>query len=396
MPPEVSPFLDVFIKTLISTLPPNKDCIALHEPEFSGNEWIYIKECIDTGWVSSVGKFVDRFEEQLATFTGVKHAIAVVNGTAALHTCLKLVGVEPNDEILLPTLTFVATANAVSYCGAIPHFVDNSEITLGLDPEKLGQYLGEISEIRANGCYNRRTGRRIKAVIPVHIFGHPVDIDPLMETCNQFGLELIEDAAESLGSYYKGRHTGNFGKVSALSFNGNKIVTTGGGGAILTNNSHLAKLAKHLTTTARVPHKRSFSHDMIGFNYRLPNINAALGCAQLEQLPKFIENKRKLAEKYCKAFSNIKGIRFFSEPPFAKSNYWLNATILVKEYSDQRDLLLEETNRRGIMTRPVWTLMHELDIYKNCPKMDNLMVAENIERCLINIPSSASLGSQNG
>jgi len=389
---KTSTFIQHIVDTMKSVLPTNSNHIVLHEPEFSGNEWKYVKECIDTRWVSSVGKFVDSFEEKLVEFTRAKYAIAVVNGTSALHVCLKLVGVEQNDEVLVPTLTFVATANAVSYCGAIPHFVDSTETTLGLDPEKLGQYLGEISEIRAEGCFNKTTGRRIKAVVPMHTFGHPVDLDPLLELCNQYGLELVEDAAESLGSYYKGRHTGNLGKVSALSFNGNKIVTTGGGGAILTNNLQLAKLAKHLTTTARVQHKWSLSHDMIGFNYRMPNINAALGCAQLEQLPRFIENKRKLAEKYCKAFYNIKGIRFFSEPEFAKSNYWLNVLLLDRKFEIKRDEILEATHRHGIMTRPAWSLIHELNLYKGCPMMDDLSVAKDLERRLINIPSSAVLG----
>lgn len=366
--------------------------LTLHEPAFLGNEWAYVKECLDTGWVSSVGKFVDHFEQQLADYTGVKRAVAVVNGTAALHVCLKLVGVEQGDEVLMPTLTFVATANAVSYCGAIPHFVDSEEATLGLDPGKLDIYLKEISEIRKDGCFNKRTGRRIKAVVPMHAFGHPVDLDPLVEVCHRYQLELIEDAAESLGSYYKGRHTGNWGKVSALSFNGNKVITTGGGGAILTNDEELGKLAKHLTTTARVAHKWSFIHDQVGYNYRLPNINAALGCAQLEQLPGFIDNKRKLADNYRKAFAGIDGIRFFTEPCFAQSNYWLNVLLLDKDFTNQRDSLLEETNNRGIMTRPVWTLMHELEMYQSSPRMENLDAATDLERRLINIPSSAALG----
>ncbi len=374
-----------------SVLPKKCNHIALHEPEFGGNEWIYVKECLDTGWVSSVGKFVDRFELQLAEFTGVKYVVAVVNGTAALQVCLKLVGVERGDEVIIPSLTFVATANAVSYCGAMPHFVDSEELTLGLDPWKLGQYLEEISETRTGVTYNKKSGRRIKAVVPMHTFGHPVDLEPLVEICNRFGLELVEDAAESLGSYYKGRHTGNWGKVSALSFNGNKIITTGGGGAILTNDEKVAKLAKHLTTTARVPHKWSFIHDQIGFNYRMPNINAALGCAQLEELPSFIKNKRALAEKYRNAFVGINGIRFFTEPDFARSNYWLNVLLLDKRFADQRDLILEETNSREVVTRPTWTLMHELPMYKSCPKMDKLKVAEDLERRLINIPSSSNL-----
>jgi len=309
-----------------------------------------------------------------------------------LHVCLKLVGVEQEDEVLTPTLTFIATANAISYCGATPHFVDSDEATLGLDPQKLGLYLQEIAEIRPEGCFNKKTGRRIKAVLPMHTFGHPVDLDPLVEICRSYQLELVEDAAESLGSYYKGRHTGNWGKVSALSFNGNKVITTGGGGAILTNDEKLGKLAKHLTTTARVPHKWSFIHDQIGFNYRLPNINAALGCAQLEQLPGFINNKRKLAENYRQAFAGIDGVRFFTEPSFAQSNYWLNVLLLSKDFTDQRNSLLDATNGQGIMTRPAWMLMHELEIYKTCPKMDSLSVAADLEQRLINIPSSANLG----
>jgi perosamine synthetase len=387
-----NPLIVNFLSGLTHVLGKPGKGISLHEPEFAGNEWAYVKECLDTGWVSSVGKFVDRFEQELANYTGVKHAVAVVNGTAALHVCLKLVGVEQGDEVLIPTLTFIATANAVSYCGAIPHFVDSDETTLGLDPHKLDLYLKEIAEVRPAGCFNKKTGRRIKAVLPMHTFGHPVDLDPLVEVCHRYQLELVEDAAESLGSYYKGRHTGNWGMVSALSFNGNKIITTGGGGAILTNDEKLGKLAKHLTTTAKVPHKWSFIHDQIGFNYRLPNINAALGCAQLEQLPDFIKNKRALAENYRKAFIGIDGIRFFTEPDFAQSNYWLNVLLLNKDFADQRDSLLDATNSLGIMTRPAWALMHELEIYKSCPKMDSLSVAEDIERRLLNIPSSAKLG----
>lgn len=380
------------INALKAVLPAGGGPIPLHEPSFGGNEWAYVKECLDTGWVSSVGKFVDRFEQELADYTGVKRAVAVVNGTAALHVCLKLVGVEQGDEVLIPTLTFIATANAVSYCGAVPHFVDSDEATLGLDPQKLERYLKEIAEIRPEGCFNKKTGRRIKAVLPMHTFGHPVDLDPLVEVCRRYQLELVEDAAESLGSYYKGRHTGNWGRVSALSFNGNKVITTGGGGAILTNDEQIGKLAKHLTTTARVPHKWSFIHDQIGYNYRLPNINAALGCAQLEQLPDFIRSKRTLAAKYREAFAEVAGVGFFTEPVFAESNYWLNVLLLNKSFAAQRDSLLEASNSQGIMTRPAWILMHELEIYKACPKMDSLSAAEDIERRLINIPSSAKLG----
>lgn len=384
------------LEALKSVLPSDCSRVALHEPIFKGNEWNYVKECIDTGWVSSVGKFVDSFEMKLAEFTGVKRAVAVVNGTAALHISLKLVGVERNDEVLMPTLTFIATANAVSYCGAIPHFVDSEVRTLGLDPYKLEDYLKEVSVVKDGNCFNKRTNRRIKAVVPMHTFGHPVDMDKLVEVCERYKIELIEDAAESLGSYYKGQHTGNKGKVAALSFNGNKILTTGGGGAILTNDEEIGKFAKHITTTAKIPHQWSFNHDHIGYNYRLPNINAALGCAQLESLPGFIQKKRELAESYRKAFSNVEGITFFTEPEFAKSNYWLNVLLLDKDLISERDRLLTATNESGIMTRPVWSLMNDQAMFTQCPKMDDLSVAKSIEQRLINIPSSANLGGNNG
>ena len=383
------------LKVLRSVVGRNGDFVSLHEPTFAGNEWVYVKECLDTGWVSSVGSYVDRFEQMLAEFTGVRRAVAVVNGTAALHVCLVLAGVVSGDEVLLPALTFVATPNALSYCGAVPHFVDSEMTTLGLDPHKLADYLAEISEIRCGECFNRETGRRIKAVVPMHTYGHPVDLDPLLEICDRFKLVLIEDAAESLGSYYKGRHTGNWGKVSALSFNGNKVITTGGGGAVLTNDEEVGKLAKHLTTTAKMPHRWEFRHDTVGYNYRLPNINSALGCAQLELLPSFLERKRALAETYRKAFDNVGGVRFFVEPEDARSNYWLNALLLDEADCVKRDELLDLTNGSGVMTRPTWTLMHELPMYKGCPRMD-LSVAEDLERRLINIPSSVSLGGHHG
>ena len=383
--------LSAIVQAIKYVLPQDQAFIGLHEPCFNGNEWLYLKECLDTGWVSSVGKFVDKFEEQLAAYTGVGWAVATVNGTAALHICLKLIGVKPGDEVLLPALTFVGTANAVTYCGAIPHFVDSEEKTLGLDPHKLAAYLAEIAEIRPGGCFNKQTGRRIKAVVPVHTFGHPVDLDSLVEIARKFKLELVEDAAESLGSYYKGQHTGTQGRVATLSFNGNKIITTGGGGAILTNEESLAKQAKHLTTTAKLPHKWTFIHDQIGYNYRLPNINAALGCAQLEQLPSYLKKKRALAEKYCQAFADIAGIRHFTEPDFARSNYWLNVLLLDEEYAGKRDALLEILNNAGIMTRPAWVLMPKLPMFKACPSMD-LSVAESLESRLVNIPSSVGLG----
>lgn len=378
--------LQQIVDAIKSCLPAEKNVIPLHEPCFRGNEWEYVKECLDTGWVSSVGKYVDLFEEKLAEFTGVKKAVAVVNGTAALHIALKLVGVEPGDEVLVPALTFVATANAVTYCNAVPHFVDSEWRTLGLDPYKLADYLKDIAVCKGGETFNKFTGRRIKAVVPMHTFGHPVDMDPLMEVAERYRLEVVEDAAEALGSYYKGRHTGNWGKVSALSFNGNKIITTGGGGAILTNDEKLGKLAKHLTTTAKLPHQWAYFHDMVGYNYRMPNINAALGCAQLEQLPNFIEQKRQLADRYRKAFEKIQGVTFFQETNFAKSNYWLNVLLLDSEYANLRDKLLELTHKVGILTRPAWELMPELPMYKDCPNM-NLEVAADIIKMLINLPS---------
>ena len=386
--------MEKVVEALQSVLPA-RDFIALHEPCFGGNEWSYVKECLDTGWVSSVGKFVDRFEEQLADYTGARRAVAVVNGTAALQVCLRLVGVEVGDEVLIPALTFVATANAVSYCGAIPHLVDSEEATLGLDPVRLAHHLEESAEIRGGACFNRKTGRRIKAVVPMHTFGHPVDLDPLVELCARFHLELVEDAAESLGSFYKGRHTGNWGRVSALSFNGNKLITTGGGGAILTNDEELGRLAKHLTTTAKLPHRWDFRHDMIGYNYRMPNLNAALGCAQLEEIDGFLASKRALSGRYREALAGIPGIRFFEEPSFASSNYWLNALLLDEELSGERDRLLSRTNEAGIMTRPAWILMHRLPMFAQSPRME-LSVAQSLERRLINIPSSAFLGEEHG
>lgn len=388
---ESNTIIENILKAIKLVVPRKTDHIALHEPDFSGNEWSYVKECLDTGWVSSAGGFVDRFEKMLAEYTGLKYAVVVVNGTAALHICLKLAGVQPNDEVFVPALTFIATANAVSYCGAIPHFVDSEEKTLGLDPYKLADYLEEIADLSGDGCFNKQTGRRIKAVVPMHTFGHPVDLDPLVELCLKYKLELLEDAAESLGSMYKGRHTGNFGILSALSFNGNKIITTGGGGAVLTNDFTLARMAKHVTTTAKLPHKWAFVHDMVGYNYRMPNINAALGCAQMERLPEYIVKKRALTDQYCRAFKGVKGVKFFKETDFARSNYWLNALLLEKEYAHLRDPLLALTNENGIMTRPAWTLMFRQPMYDDCPKMD-LSVAEGIEKRLINIPSSVFWG----
>lgn len=365
--------------------------VALHEPRFNGNEWVYLKECLDSTFVSSVGKFVDRFEADLAAYTGARHAVAVVNGTAALHVALKLAGVCPGDEVLLPALTFVATANAVAYCDAIPHFVDSAEDTLGVDPQALRAYLSGVAELRAGQCVNRATGRVIRALVPMHTFGHPVDIEGVMALAHDFRLALVEDAAESLGSTVGGRHTGTFGLLGTLSFNGNKTITTGGGGAILTNDAAIARHAKHLTTTAKVPHRWAYLHDEVGYNYRLPNLNAALGCAQLEQLPAFIAAKRRLYDRYKVALAGVPAVRLVAEPRGCTSNYWLQTLLLDEAVADQRDAILAATNDAGLMTRPAWTLMHGLPAYLACPRMD-LLVAESLERRLVNLPSSAGLG----
>jgi perosamine synthetase len=362
----------------------------LHEPTFNGNEWIYLKECLDSTFVSSVGKFVDRFEDDLAKFTGAKHAVVVVNGTSALHLALKLAGVKAGDEVLVPTLSFVATANAVSYCNAIPHFVDSEEKTLGIDAYKLRDYLTYNTEQHDGKCINRMTGRVIRAIVPMHTFGHPVDLECLLAVAKDFKLVIIEDAAESLGSKYDGQHTGTFGLMGAISFNGNKTITTGGGGAILTNDTVLARQAKHLSTTAKIHHAWEYRHDEIAYNYRLPNLNAALGCAQLEQLPKMLAKKRALFASYQLAFSSVRGISLMSEPEHCYSNYWLQALLLDKNQVGQRDLILAATNNATYMTRPVWILMHELHHFKECPRMD-LMTAMSLSQRLINIPSSSNL-----
>jgi perosamine synthetase len=362
----------------------------LHEPSFNGNEWLYLKECLDSTFVSSVGKFVDRFELDLARFTGAKHAVAVVNGTAALHIALKLAGVKADDEVLIPALTFVATANAVAYCNAVPHFVDSEERTLGVDAGKLREYLARYTEQRGGQCFNRATGRVIRALVPMHTFGHPVDLDGLLAVAHDFNLVIVEDAAESLGSTYHGQQTGTFGLMGTLSFNGNKTITTGGGGAILTNDATLARHAKHLTTTGKLPHAWEYRHDEIAYNYRLPNLNAALGCAQLEQLPTMLAAKRALFGYYQAAFSSLQGVTLVIEPEQCQSNYWLQTLLLDGGQSDLRDLILAATNAAGYMTRPAWILMHELPQFKDFPRMD-LAVSHSLSQRLINLPSSSSL-----
>ncbi|MGH6946946.1 MAG: LegC family aminotransferase [Kiloniellales bacterium] len=383
------------VEILNGVLRRNGRDVALHEPHFGGREWDYLKDCLDSGWVSSAGAYVERFERELAALCEAPYAIAVVNGTAALQVALLLAGVGRDDEVLVPTLTFVATANAVAHCGAVPHFCDSATDTLGLDPEKLDSYLGEIAELRDGACRNKASGRRIAAVMAMHTFGHPVDLDALAEVAARWKLPLVEDAAEALGSRYKGRHVGRHGLLAALSFNGNKIVTTGGGGALLTHDPALAKAARHLTTTAKLPHRWAFDHDRVGFNYRLPNLNAALGVAQLEQLPALLAAKRRLAERYLQAFAQVPGVVPFREPRFAESNYWLNALLLDPALAGRRDDLLAATNDAGILARPAWTAMHALPMYRDCPRMD-LSVAEDLVRRIVNLPSSPVLGGLDG
>jgi perosamine synthetase len=373
------------IRTVVGSGP-----ASLHEPSFAGNEWRYLKECLDSTFVSSVGQFVDRFEADLANFTGAEHAIALVNGTAALHIALIIAGVQVGDEVLIPALTFIATANTVTYCNATPHFVDSETKTLGVDAPKLRDYLISNTVQRSGQCINRATRKVIRALIPMHTFGHPVDVDGLLAIANDFNIALVEDAAESLGSTYHGRHTGTFGLLGTLSFNGNKTITTGGGGAILTNDSVLARHAKHLTTTAKLPHAWEYRHDLIGYNYRLPNLNAALGCAQLEQLPVMLAAKRELFTHYQNAFTAVQGVELIAEPAQCQSNYWLQTLLLDSDHAEQRDIILKATNEAGFMTRPAWTLMHELLPFKDCQRMD-LVVAQSLSQRLINIPSSSNL-----
>ena len=362
----------------------------LHAPQFIGKERQYLNDCISSTFVSSVGGYVDTFETELAKFVGVRRAVVVASGTSALQVALHLAGVKADDEVVVPTLSFVATANAVSHLGAIPHFVDSSFDDLGIDAYVLRDWLDFVSEPTTHGTRNCQTGRRIKAIIPMHVFGHPCDIEGLMRVAHDFKLEVVEDAAEALGSYYHGAHVGGFGLLGILSFNGNKIITTGGGGAILTNDERLANQAKHLSTTAKVPHQWEYVHDDIGYNYRMPNINAALGCAQLENLSNFIMSKRRLARHYQKHFDHVENVRLIQEPSGTKSNYWLQGLVLDRKVMAARDLVLKATNDEGLMTRPAWSLIHDLAPYKSCPKAP-LPVATQLAKQIINIPSSAGL-----
>ena len=390
--PAVGKSRDALLGVLTSILGKPTTPISLHEPEFAGSEWEHVKACLDSGWVSSAGPYVDEFEARLAEYTGARHAVCVASGTAALHIALKLVGVAPGDEVLVPALSFVATANAVAHCGAVPHFVDSSMGTLGLDPRALDAYLSRVVERSGGGSRNRLTGRRIAAVVPMHAFGHPVDMASLLEVARRFDLPVVEDAAESLGSSCGGRHTGTFGLLGTLSFNGNKIVTTGGGGAILTDDPALARHARHLTTTAKLPHRWEFVHDEVAWNYRLPNLNAALGCAQMERLPDMLRRKRHLAACYRDAFAGSADLMFVVEPPGCTSNYWLNTVRLLRPDIGERDALLEAAHGAGYQCRPAWTLLGRLPMYAEAPRAP-LPVAEALEASLINLPSSARLGA---
>jgi len=369
-----------FIQKIYKT----KNFIALHEPKFVGNEKKYLNECIDSTFVSSVGKFVDEFEEKIANYTGVKYAIATSNGTSALHISLLLANVERNNEVITQPLNFVATCNAISYCSAQPIFIDVDRDTMGLSPSALKEFLENNTSIKNQQCINNKTGRVIKACVPMHTFGHPCRIDEIKDICDKYHIFLIEDAAESVGSFYKDKHTGNFGQVGVMSFNGNKIITAGGGGCIVTNDKTLAKKAKHLTTTAKVLHKWDFYHDMVGYNYRMPNLNAALLVAQLENLDNFLYKKRKLADMYEEFFKAV-DYEFVKEPIGCKSNYWLNSIILKSK--QQRDEFLNETNSQKVMTRPIWILMNKLPMFEYA-QCGNLTNSEWLENRVVNIPSS--------
>ena len=378
-------FLEII--NIIKFLYPSENPVPLHAPRFTGNEKKYVIDAIDSTFVSSVGKYVDRLEKMICEITGARFAVAVVNGTCALHIALKLTGVQPGDEVITQPLSFVATANSIAHCGAGPIFLDVERETLGLDPTALKSFLQAHARIRENTCYNKTTGKRIAACVPVHTFGHPCRIDEIGEICNHYNITLIEDAAESLGSTYKQKHMGTFGLFGIYSFNGNKIVTCGGGGAIVTNDEALAKRAKYITTTAKLPHPYEYVHDITGYNYRLPNLNAALACAQLEQLDFFIDDKRELAGLYQEFFTSL-DIPFVQEPMDARSNYWLNAVIMSDRKT--RDKFLKATNEAGVMTRPVWRLLNKLEMYKNC-QIDELKNAPWLEDRVVNIPSSVRI-----
>ena len=376
------------ISFIRSTFKESEAFIPLHEPRFFGNEKKYLLDAVDSTFVSSVGAYVDKFEDMMCKITGAEYAIALVNGTNALHLSLLLAGVEKDDEVLVQSLTFIATANAISYCNATPNFVDVDKETLGLSPSLLKEYLDEIAEMRDGRCFNKKTGKRISACVPMHTFGFPLYIDELVDLCNEYNIPVVEDAAESLGSYYKGKHTGTFGLLGVFSFNGNKIVTAGGGGCIITNDESIAIKAKHLSTQAKIPHKWEYKHDYIGYNYRMPNLNAALACAQLEKLDLYVDNKRELSDLYYEFLKENKSLDLLREIKNARANHWLNAVVL--EDKKERDNFLTFTNENGIMTRPIWGLMNKLEMFKDCPHAE-LSNAEWLEDRVVNITSSVRL-----
>ena len=376
------------IISFIKSLYPDENPVPLHAPRFSGNEKRYLIDCIDSTYVSYVGQYVSRFEEHIQTFTGAKYAVAVDSGTSALHIALLLAGVNPDAEVLTQPLTFVATANTISYCNAHPVFIDVEKTTLGLDPQSLADFLKQYGNLKADGCcYNQATGRRIAACVPMHTFGHPCRIDQVVDICRKYHIPVIEDAAEALGSFYNGRHVGLFGDIGILSFNGNKPVTTGGGGMIITDNEDIAVKAKHQTTTAKQPHPWEFNHVCIGYNYRMPNINAAVGCAQMEGFSHVLENKRQTAQMYHDFFQDL-DVSLILEPENAQSNYWLNA-ILLKD-RQERNQFLEFANSNGVQARPVWTLMNHLPMFCHC-QHSLIETAQWLEDRLVNIPSSVRI-----
>lgn len=363
---------------------------GIHTPYFNKQEIIFTKSAIDSGYVSSVGNFVNKFEKLLSNYTGAKYVIAVNTGTSALHLALKCFDIGKGDEVLIPSLSFVATGNAVKYCNATPHFIDIEEKTLGIDPSKLENYLSRITKIVGSECINKKTKKKIKAIIPVHMFGHPCQIKKLKKIAKRFNLLLIEDAAEGIGSFFCNKHVGSFGDIGILSFNGNKTITTGGGGAVMTNNLKYAKKIKHISTTAKKNHPWNYNHDMLGFNYRMPNLNAALGCAQILKINTILKLKIKLARLYKQKFKNNKYFDFFDEPIRSKSNFWLQTIVLKNEYSSKKETIIKDLNLSGFPSRPAWSLIHQLSYFKNCPKM-NLQCTINLFNRIINLPSGPDI-----
>jgi perosamine synthetase len=386
---------DAVLARLESVLGPAETPIALHEPSIEASERAHVLACLDSTFVSSVGEYVNRFERALESFTGARHAVVVSNGTAALQVAMTLAGVRPGDEVIVPALSFVATANAVAHCGATPHFVDSDKCTMGLSPEALADHLATVAERRDGDVCNRQTGARMAAIVPMHAYGHPMHLDQLLEVAAHYGLPVVEDAAESLGSWYGAQHTGTLGLLGTLSFNGNKVVTSGSGGAILTNDSVLAGRAKHVTTTAKRAHRWEFFHDEVAWNYRMSNLSAALGVAQMERLPEFLTQKRALAARYARVFGDCVQAMFMAEPPGTTSNYWLNTIRLAEPDAEVREAVLTRVNDAGYQCRPTWVLLHRLPMYASAPRAP-LPVAERLEASLISLPSTPRLAERAG